>query len=649
MIKPIDHVIKIDLTNVINMNKSIIIKKNDNKSHNLKINIFNNSVQYDLTGSMARIYLKKSDKTEVFQDCILDDALSGKISCLLTTQALSYAGLVEAEVTIYGTDGEILTSITFEFVVSMVLRDDVAIESTSEFTALTNALNVVYTKLENGEFVGVQGIPGPIGATGATGEQGIQGIKGIDGTGTLVEDSSTNGNIMINGTETKVYDDTQVMSDLADMTQDYTTTLYVSTTGNDSNDGLTVGTPFATLQKAFNVLSENSHRMNKGTWKIQLAAGTYNEQASLSSGLKSKNRIQIIGAVDGLNVPTVIFDGGSGLKNYGMQFSDYAFVSVKDVKFQNFTGYSQQGLLCQHFCNLYLINVHALNCGFAGVNANVLCRLYMQGGVIDGCRIGIRAYAGSVVTVGYNSYGVIENGTIIINCTEAGVKLYNQCSGHVDYSTIEGNNVGIQSLNQSRVHALGNDIKNNTVGVRASICSTWFNDDNIFTTNTTDFENYSFSMEFSDELKKSTVISKISVDTIPLTGKLVETNLINNYTILANTFIKKGQKYRIKACGTLLGAGTKTIYIRFGGGLIGGFTSLSDSIKSWAIDTEVWAIDSTNQKVFSKWTEGNVSYSALYTNKGILMSNNQAVTLSGVLSNVAGTLTVEAFEIEQLL
>lgn len=143
MIKPIEHIINIDLINKINMNKSIIIKKNDTNSHKFVINIFNSGINYDLTGTTARIYFKKSDGTKVFLDCALDVALTGKLSCLLTTQALSCAGLVASEITIYGTAGEILTSVTFDFTVSSVIRDDLAIESTSEFTALTTALNSV--------------------------------------------------------------------------------------------------------------------------------------------------------------------------------------------------------------------------------------------------------------------------------------------------------------------------------------------------------------------------------------------------------------------------------------------------------------------------------------------------------------------------
>ena len=57
-------------------------------------------------------------------------------------------------------------------------------------------------------------------------------------------------------------------------------TLYVATTGSDSNNGLTVGTPFLTIQKAVNVVSR--FWIDAGaTVTIQLADGTYTENIVL--------------------------------------------------------------------------------------------------------------------------------------------------------------------------------------------------------------------------------------------------------------------------------------------------------------------------------------------------------------------------------
>jgi len=59
-------------------------------------------------------------------------------------------------------------------------------------------------------------------------------------------------------------------------------TYYVSTTGNDNNDGLTLETAFLTIQNAVNVVADTidtaGHQVT-----IQLAAGTYNAGATLRS------------------------------------------------------------------------------------------------------------------------------------------------------------------------------------------------------------------------------------------------------------------------------------------------------------------------------------------------------------------------------
>lgn len=143
MINAIPHIINIDLANKINTNQSILIKKNDTKSHKFVINIFNNSIPYNLLGLSARIYFAKLDKTIVFADCTLDSPLTGNLSYILEEQCTTCSGLVATEITIYGTAMEILTSVTFNFTVNETVRDDLAIESSSEFTALTTVMSGV--------------------------------------------------------------------------------------------------------------------------------------------------------------------------------------------------------------------------------------------------------------------------------------------------------------------------------------------------------------------------------------------------------------------------------------------------------------------------------------------------------------------------
>jgi lysophospholipase L1-like esterase len=137
---PIEHSFIIDLQNRYNRIRQYEIKQFDTDSHKFAFTLLDNSVAYNLTGLTGKIYIKKPNGDEVFSNLTINSAIGGKLSFLLTTQCLTIPGTVEAEITLYGTGGEVLTSITFTYIVKPVLRDDEAIESTNEYTALTEAL-----------------------------------------------------------------------------------------------------------------------------------------------------------------------------------------------------------------------------------------------------------------------------------------------------------------------------------------------------------------------------------------------------------------------------------------------------------------------------------------------------------------------------
>jgi hypothetical protein len=73
-------------------------------------------------------------------------------------------------------------------------------------------------------------------------------------------------------------------------------TYYVSTTGNDSNNGLTVGNPFLTIQKAVNTVCGT---LDCGGYNvtIQLADGTYTSGVTLFPFIASSGQVFIKGNV----------------------------------------------------------------------------------------------------------------------------------------------------------------------------------------------------------------------------------------------------------------------------------------------------------------------------------------------------------------
>lgn len=62
-------------------------------------------------------------------------------------------------------------------------------------------------------------------------------------------------------------------------------TYYVSTTGNDSNDGLSAITPFLTMQRAADVIQRTLHLGGEFTVTVLVAAGTYSSGVKISGDI----------------------------------------------------------------------------------------------------------------------------------------------------------------------------------------------------------------------------------------------------------------------------------------------------------------------------------------------------------------------------
>ena len=75
---------------------------------------------------------------------------------------------------------------------------------------------------------------------------------------------------------------------------------YVATTGNDSNSGLSIGTPFLTIQKAINVIL-NTLDLGGYTAIINVADGTYTGALTVSTAFTGAGSVQLIG---NLTTPT---------------------------------------------------------------------------------------------------------------------------------------------------------------------------------------------------------------------------------------------------------------------------------------------------------------------------------------------------------
>ena len=122
---------------------TIDAKQNDINSRFIEFTLVNNSLPLDLTGHTVKIFAIKTDNTLIFNNTTIINAKEGKVLVELTSQALAVVGSLECELVIYGANNSVLSTKTFTINVIKSIRDDSAIESTNEFTALTQAFSTI--------------------------------------------------------------------------------------------------------------------------------------------------------------------------------------------------------------------------------------------------------------------------------------------------------------------------------------------------------------------------------------------------------------------------------------------------------------------------------------------------------------------------
>ena len=117
----------------------IKVKQNDTARY-LLFNLLDNGVPFSLENKTVRVYGLKPDGTKVFNNLTIINAARGLAELQLTTQMLVKPGCLKLELVIYEAT-DILSTIKFDIDVIASLRDDAAIESTNEFSALTLGLS----------------------------------------------------------------------------------------------------------------------------------------------------------------------------------------------------------------------------------------------------------------------------------------------------------------------------------------------------------------------------------------------------------------------------------------------------------------------------------------------------------------------------
>ncbi len=117
----------------------IKVKQNDTARY-LLFNLLDNGVHFSLENKTVRVYGVKPDGTKVFKNLTIINAARGLAELQLTTQMLIKPGCLKLELVIYEAT-DILSTTKFDIYIISCIRDDGAIESTNEFSALTLGLS----------------------------------------------------------------------------------------------------------------------------------------------------------------------------------------------------------------------------------------------------------------------------------------------------------------------------------------------------------------------------------------------------------------------------------------------------------------------------------------------------------------------------
>ena len=119
----------------------IRVKRGENGARRLAIALYMHSVPYMAdAGTTAVFRAIKPDNTKLFNSATITDNV---VTVGLTTQTVSVLGTVRCELSIYGTNNELLYSPQFDVIVEDYLYSDTAMESTDEYSELTEAISKV--------------------------------------------------------------------------------------------------------------------------------------------------------------------------------------------------------------------------------------------------------------------------------------------------------------------------------------------------------------------------------------------------------------------------------------------------------------------------------------------------------------------------
>lgn len=218
--------------------------------------------------------------------------------------------------------------------------------------------------------------------------------------------------------------------------------IYVSPSGNDTNDGLTSLQPRLTIQGCVDAVHQWGPVV--GRQQIIGAAGTYAEKVTLPDGLAQENNYLefrfpsapgVRGDPSSWPVGGAILDG-TGLTGNGFSVGRYNKVYIEYLLVRDWydagLGATQQvvsGITVDEFSLLYTYGVSAQGNGWNNIYVEPCGAAIITGGILDGARYGVNNTAGRL--------SMIANGstyTTVRNALEYGLYAKHNSSSVLDYT-----------------------------------------------------------------------------------------------------------------------------------------------------------------------------------------------------------------------
>lgn len=121
----------------------------DTNSRYLDVSLYNNGIPLDLSGHEVKIFMQKPENGgEIWNDGVITDAEKGRCEFLMTAEALSKMGHLQAQISIWKDNTEILSTQIFEINVTKTLLGNSSVESSNEYGTLVVLFQNLYEAYE---------------------------------------------------------------------------------------------------------------------------------------------------------------------------------------------------------------------------------------------------------------------------------------------------------------------------------------------------------------------------------------------------------------------------------------------------------------------------------------------------------------------